>query len=594
MGSKININGQSYSFTKGQTILDVCRANNIEVPTLCFLKDINEVGFCRVCVVEVKGVKDLVSSCNSEAKPGMEVLTDSERVIESRKTTLKLLAENHNFDCAHCAKFGKCEFLKMLTKYRINIGAYRNNKGRHEGIIEGTGICMDLSKCILCRRCVATCAKISSTKTLKFRDDNGLDPIVCPTPGLSFEDAGCIDCGQCIKECPTGALYETDHIEKVKAALADPKKFVVVQMAPAVRAALGEEFGFEIGTPVKDVQGKMYHALHLLGFDDITDTNWAADLTIIEEGTEFINRLTKGTGPLPLFTSCSPGWIRYIEQYAPEYLPNLSSAKSPHMMMGAMVKSYYAEKILKKDPKDIYMVSIMPCTAKKYEISRPEMENGGNRNVDAVLTTRELAKMIKEKKIDFAKLEDYQPTSPLAEFTGAGTIFGATGGVMEAALRSVYEIVTGQDLPKLEFEQVRGADSADKAKGTIKEASVNVGGTVVNVAVVHGGAAIKEMINILREGKKQYHFIEFMGCPGGCVNGGGQPFVRDEVMNRFDVAKLRAKALYDQDANDTPLRKSHKNESVMRAYTDYLGEPNGHKAHELLHTHYSAKESNNA
>ena len=594
MSSKISINGKLYSFSKDQTILDVCRANNIEVPTLCFLKDINEVGFCRICVVEVKGSKDLVSSCNTKAKAGMEVLTDSERVIESRKTTLKLLASNHNFDCAHCAKFGKCEFLKMLTNYRINIGAYRNNKGRHTDIIEGIGICQDLSKCILCRRCVSVCAKISSTKTLKFRDENGLDPIVCPTPGLPFEDAGCIDCGQCIKECPTGALYETDHIQRVKEAIIDPNKFVVVQIAPAVRSALGEEFGFPIGTPVKEVQGKMYRALSLLGFDDITDTNWAADLTIIEEGTEFINRLTKGTGPLPMFTSCSPGWIRYIEQYAPEYLPNLSTAKSPHMMQGAMIKSYYAQKILKKDPKDIYVVSIMPCTAKKYEIARPEMENDGYRNVDAVLTTRELAKLIKEKKIDFAKLEDLTPTSPLAEFTGAGTIFGATGGVMEAALRSVYEIVTNQELPKLEFDTLRGATSDDNAKGDIKEASVKVGDITVNVAVVHGGAAIKEMINILREGKKQYHFIEFMGCPGGCVNGGGQPFVRDDVMNRFEVARLRAKALHDQDANDTPLRKSHKNESVKKAYTDFLGEPNGHVAHKYLHTTYSEKKSNNA
>ncbi len=594
MANKIIINGKQYSFTKDQTILDVCRANDIYVPTLCFLKDINEVGFCRVCVVEVKGSKDLVSSCNTKAKAGMEVITNSERVLESRKTTLKLLAENHNFDCIHCPKFGKCEFLKVLTDNKISIAPYRNNPGRHTEKIEGIGICQDLSKCILCRRCVSVCAKISSTKTLKFRDENGLDPIVSPNPGFTFEDAGCIDCGQCIKECPTGALYETSHIERVKEALNDKNKFVVVQMAPAVRSALGEEFGFAIGTPVKEIQGKMYHALKDLGFDDITDTNWGADLTIIEEGTEFINRLTKGEGPLPMFTSCSPGWIRYIEQYAPEYLPNLSSAKSPHMMVGAMIKSYYAEKILHKNPKDIYVVSIMPCTAKKYEISRPEMENDGYRNVDAVLTTRELAKMIKEKKIDFAKLDDYKPTSPLAEFTGAGTIFGATGGVMEAALRSVYEIITGEDLPKLEFEEVRGATSDNSAKGNIKEASVQIGEATVNVAVVHGGAAIKEMINILKEGKKQYHFIEFMGCPGGCVNGGGQPFVKDDVMNRFEVARRRAKALYDQDALDTPLRKSHKNTSVLKAYEDFLGEPNGHTAHKYLHTTYSKKESNNA
>ena len=416
-----------------------------------------------------------------------------------------------------------------------------------------------------------------------FANEN---PFVSPTPGLAFEDAGCIFCGQCTKVCPTGTLHETDHIKRVEALLRDPNKKVVVQMAPAVRAAIGEEFGYPVGTPVKLIQPKMYESLKLLGFDDITDTNWAADLTILEEGTELIGRIKNG-GKLPLFTSCSPGWIRYTEMYRPEYMDNLSTAKSPHMMQGAMIKGYYAPKYMDTKPENVAVVSIMPCTAKKYEISREEMEVDGVRDVDAVLTVRELGKLIKKNDIDFRNLEGYEPTSHLAQFTGAGTIFGASGGVAEAALRTVYEVLEEKPLEKLEFEVVRGADF-ETYQGFIKEATVTVAGIKLNCAVVHGGAALKEMYRRLDEGKKQYHFVEFMACPGGCVNGGGMPVCSSMSMEQ--VIKKRAQSLYDQDANDTELRMSHKNPSITKVYEEFLTEPNSKIAHKYLHTHYSQKE----
>ena len=584
--AKITINGVSLKVKNGMTILKACEEQGIRIPTLCFLEEINEIGFCRICVVEVVGEQDLISACNTEVTNGMIIETDSEKVLNSRIASLQLLAGKHRFDCWKCPKEGRCEFYDLLKEYDVKVDDFGGGVGRNPEIIPGIGIEMDQSKCVLCKRCVAVCQDVVTANVLKFRDDDGMNPFVSPTPGLAFEDAGCIFCGQCTKVCPTGTLYETDHIKRVKALLKDRKKTVVVQMAPAVRAALGEEFGYAVGTPVREIQGKMYRSLKLLGFDDITDVNWGADLTILEEGTELINRIKNG-GKLPLFTSCSPGWVRYSEMYRPEYLDNLSTAKSPHMMQGALIKAYYAPKYLDKKPEEVAVVSIMPCTAKKYEISREEMEVDGVRDVDAVLTVRELGKFIKMQGIDFRNLEDYQPESHLAQFTGAGTIFGASGGVAEAALRTVYEVLEEKPLEKLEFEIVRGVDF-ETYEGFIKEATVTVAGMKLNCAVVHGGAALKEMYKRLDENKKQYHFIEFMACPGGCVNGGGMPVCSS--MSMENVIRKRAQSLYDQDATDTPLRKSHNNPSITKVYEEFLGEANSHVAHKYCHTHYSKKD----
>jgi len=580
--AKITINGEKYNVKSGQTILNVARANGIHIPTLCFLKDINEIGYCRICVVEVEGEKDLLSACDTPIRNGMVIHTDSPKVIESRQASLILLSKKHRFNCWVCPRGdGTCDFYNLLRDYSVESLHFDPAEGRHKEIIPGIGIYQDQSKCVLCKKCVAVCNSIVTAKVFKFRDDDGQDPIVSPTPGLPFEEAGCLFCGQCTKVCPTGTLVETDHIKRVEKALRDPKKHVVVQMAPAIRAAIGEPFGYPVGTSAKEVEGKMYRALKELGFDEVTDTNYAADLTIMEEGTEFINRLQNG-GKLPLFTSCSPGWIRYIEQYRPEYLEHLSTSKSPHMMLGSILKHFYAKEDKHLDPKDVYVVSIMPCTAKKYEISRPEMENDGIRDVDAVLTTRELARMIKKHEIDFLNLEDYHPESRFAEYTGAASIFGATGGVMEAAVRTVYEILEGHPLENINLNEIRGVEE------DIKEATLRVAGQDINIAIVHGGKGIKKMFEILDEGKKQYHFIEFMACPGGCVNGGGQPIVSEDFMDRLTVAELRAKALYELD-EETSLRSSHNNEAVKWMYDNWLEKPASHVAHKYLHTKYSKK-----
>lgn len=584
----ITVNGISVKVKAGSTILKAAESIGVRIPTLCFIEEINEIGFCRICVVEVEGEQDLVSACNTAVTNGMVVFTDSDKVLESRRSTLQLLASKHRFDCWRCPKDGMCEFYDLLKEYDVVFEEFGPSKGRNPEQIFGTGISQDQTKCVLCKRCVAVCQVVVTANVLKFRDDDGMNPVVSPTPGLSFDETGCIFCGQCVKVCPTGTLFETNHVSRVEDALRDPNKYVIVQTAPAVRAGIGEEFGYEIGTPVKEIEGKMYQALNMLGFDDITDTNWAADLTIMEEGTELINRIQNG-GTLPLFTSCCPSWVRYTELYEPEFLENLSTAKSPHTMQGSLLKHYYAAKILNKKPEDIYVVSIMPCTSKKYEINRPEMEVDGVRDVDAVLTVRELAKLIKRKGVNFKELEDFEPKSPLAVFSGAGTIFGASGGVAEAALRTLSEVLEKKPLEKLEFEVLRGADFKD-SKGSIKEATVTIAGNKLNVAVVHGGAAIKEMYKRIKSGKKQYHFVEFMGCPGGCVNGGGMPIVQDLPMH--EVIKRRANALYQQDA-DLVMRKSHENPSVIKIYEDFLKEPNSHEAHKYCHTHYSQKDYRN-
>lgn len=587
--AKITINGIELKVKKGSTILDAAKSLGFEIPTLCFLREINEIGFCRICVVEVEGEQDLVSACNTEVTNGMVIETDSEKVLEARRTTLGLLAQKHRFDCWRCPKDGICEFYDLLKSHDVVFEEFGPGIGRNPEQIFGTGISQDQSKCVLCKRCVAVCDNVVTAKVLKFRDDDGINPIVSPTPGLAFDDAGCIFCGQCTKTCPTGTLHETDHIKKVEQLIKDPNKTVFVQVAPAVRASLAEEFGYDIGTPVRETQGKMYKALQLLGFDEVTDTNWAADLTIMEEGTELINRINNG-GTLPMFTSCCPAWVRYTELYKPEYMDNLSTAKSPHMMQGQMIKNYYGPKYRELKPENTAVVSIMPCTAKKYEISRDEMEVDGVRDVDAVLTVRELAKMIRRKGIDFKRLEDLELESPLAQFSGAGTIFGASGGVMEAALRTVYEVLEGEALPNIELHDLRGAHLNERVEGTIKEATIKLPKTnlKVNVAVVHGGAALKRMYEILDKGKKQYHFIEFMACPGGCVNGGGMPVVHDTPIT--EVIEKRAQSLYEQDAADMPIRKSHENDAVKKVYDEFLGSANSDVAHKYLHTHYTQKD----
>ena len=585
----ITINDIPVKVKNGTTILKACESIGVKIPTLCFIAEINEIGFCRICVVEVEGEQDLISACNTEVTNGMVVKTDSKLVLDSRKNTLKLLASKHRFNCWQCPKDGECEFYDLLKTYDVVFDEFGPGIGRKSEVIFGTGISMDQSKCILCKRCVAVCNEVVTAKVLKFRDDDGLNPFVSPTVGLAFDETGCLFCGECVKVCPTGTLYETDHVKRVEQMLRDPNKFVVVQPAPSVRASIGEEFGMPIGTPVKEVEGKMYKSLKLLGFDNITDVNWAADLTVMEEGTELIDRLQNG-GKLPMFTSCCPSWVRYTELYKPEFIENLSSAKSPHMMQGSLIKHYYAPTYLNKKPEEVYVVSIMPCTSKKYEIERPEMESDGVRDVDAVLTVRELAKMIKRKGIKFKDLEDYVPVSPLAKFTGAGTIFGASGGVMEASLRTVSEILTKEPLGKVDYKFTMGSDQ-NYSKGVIKEATVKIGENKLNVAYVNGGVALKEMYRRIEEGKKQYHFIEFMTCAGGCVNGGGMPIVHD--LPAHEVIIRRSNALYRQDQEDLPLRKSHENKTVLKAYEEFLKEPGSKASHIHCHTTYSQKEYRN-
>ncbi len=587
--ASITINGKTIKVKNGTTILSAATSIGIRIPTLCFIEEINEIGFCRICVVEVEGEQDLVSSCNTEIKNGMVIETDSKKVIESRTNTLQLLAGKHRFDCWKCPKDGMCEFYDILKEYDILFEEFGPGIGRKDELIIGTGISMDQTKCILCKKCVAVCSEVVTANVLKFRDDDGMNPFVSPTIGLNFDETGCIFCGQCVKVCPTGTLFETDHIGRVNAMIRDPKKLVVVQIAPSVKTAIGEEFGYEIGTPIKEVEGKMFKALKLLGFDQITDVGWGADLTVLEEGTELINRLQNG-GKLPLFTSCCPAWVRYAELYEPEYLENLSTTKSPHIAQGSLIKHYYAPKYLNKKPEEVYVVSIMPCTAKKYEIDCPGHEVDDIRDVDAVITVRELAKMIKRKGLDFKNLEDYVPESPLAKFTGAGVIFGAAGGVTEGALRTVSELLDNKPLEKLNYKFTRGSDLRD-SKGVIKETTIKIGGNKLNIAVVHGGAAIKEMFKRLKTGKKKYHFIEFMECPGGCVNGGGMPLVRDLPMH--EVIKKRTEALHRYDSEDLPLRKSHENPSVLKAYEEFLVKPNSEEAHKYCHTHFTQKEYRN-
>ena len=578
----ITINGKTAQVPASFTVMQAADSMGIYIPRLCFLKGINENSSCRVCVVEIQGIRTLKNSCTVKVSEGMVVKTNSPRVRTSVKRTLELMALNHRFDCWNCPREHNCEFLKLLRRYGIsNDMAESGDFKKKERIInESCAIVFDSSKCVLCGRCVGACDALSGLHILDY-NNRGFDTYVGTPLNFPIDTSGCIYCGKCIGVCPTGAIKEKEEIEVIEEVLNVKDKYSVVQVAPAVRAALGEEFGLPIGT---NVEGKMFNALKQLGFDDITDVNFAADVTILEEGNELLSRIQDHLDgkevALPLITSCSPGWIRYIEQYYPEYLPNLSSCKSPQQMQGALTKHYYADKIGVAKEK-MHITSIMPCIAKKYEAQRPEMEVDGIRDVDNVLTTRELARLIKRAGIDFANLEDYKPTSPLAEYTGAGVIFGTTGGVMEAALRTVAEILD----PKAEVDLsvVRGVENG------IKEATIKLAGLDINIAVVHGAVNIPEMFERIAKGDKQYHFIEVMACTGGCINGGGQPVINADIQEKVDFRQKRAGALYLLDET-AKMQKSHKNGAVNQLYEEYLGKPNSHKAHHLLHTHYSKKE----
>ena len=504
------------------------------------------------------------------------VKTNTPALREARKTNLELLLSNHNKKCLSCVRSTNCELQALCREYGVDDeNRYAGSTTTHPEEYGSVSIVRDNSKCVLCRRCVAVCSKVQKVGVIGAVK-RGFNTSIASAWDMSLGETACINCGQCIAVCPVGALTERDNTAQVFAALADPTKHVVVQPAPAVRAALGEEFGMPMGTRCT---GKMAAALRRLGFDKVFDTDFGADLTIMEEATELVGRI-KNKGVLPMITSCSPGWIKFCETYYPEFLPNLSSCKSPHEMEGAMIKSYYAEKA-GVDPRDIVVVSVMPCTAKKFEAARPELGHDGLKDVDIVITTRELARMIKNAGINFTRLPDEDFDSLLGESTGAGVIFGATGGVMEAALRTAYEVVTGKTLENVEFDQVRGLED-------IKEATIDLNGTPISVAVAHSTGAASKLLDMVKSGEKNYTFIEVMGCPGGCVNGGGQPIVSPEERVYNDPRVLRAKALYDEDEAKT-IRKSHENPEIKKIYAEFLGEPNSHKAHELLHTTYTAR-----
>ena len=579
----IKIEGFPYQVEDGITIMEAAKQCGYEIPSLCsFNHGECSSGSCRVCLVEASGTKGLVASCVYPVNEGMEISISSEKATKARRASVELLLSNHNPNCQQCRKNGQCELLHVA-----NITGARANKflgERTPATVDQLtpAIIRDTSKCILCGRCIARCQNAHGMSIIGF-ENRGFQTIVAPPENRSLANSPCIMCGQCVSVCPTGALMTKPEIRKVDEAFAQGK-FVVVQTAPAVRAALGEEFGMPIGTPVT---GKMVAALHRLGFHKVYDTNFAADLTIMEEGTELLGRIQNG-GVLPMITSCSPGWINYAEFNYPDLLPHLSTCKSPQQMQGAIIKSYYAEKN-GLDPKNIFMVSIMPCTAKKFEKERPELEVDGIRDVDAVLTTRELGSIIRRAGIQFEKLPDEDfDNDIIGEYSGAGDLFGVTGGVMEAALRTVYHTLTGKEREAITFESVRGFEG-------VREASVNMGGMTVNVAIAHGMKNAKVLLDEIRAGTSKYHFIEIMGCPGGCINGGGQPIVRPCFLPHEDrdildtYRQKRARALYREDERQV-LRQSHNNPQIMQLYKDYLGEPNSHKAHHLLHTSYAPRE----
>ncbi|MBQ7096739.1 MAG: iron hydrogenase small subunit [Clostridia bacterium] len=571
----IKINGQAVSVPSNYTILEAARSVGIEIPTLCYLKDVSKTGSCRMCIVEVVGARNLQAACVYPVSEGMEVLTNTQKVRDARRINLELLLSNHDRKCLTCARNQNCELQKLADELGVTDITYMGERNEYDVDEVSPSIVRDNNKCVLCRRCVSACKTIQTVSVIDATE-RGFKTTIASPFNKSLGEVPCVNCGQCIVACPTGALREKDNTDDVWAAINDPDRYVVVQTAPAVRVGLGEEFGYEIGTPVT---GKMAAALRRMGFDGVFDTDTGADLTIMEEGTEFIERLQNG-GKLPMITSCSPGWIKFCEHNFPDFLDNLSSCKSPHQMFGAILKTYYAEK-MGIDPKKMFVVSVMPCVAKKFESGRPEMEVNSLRDVDAVISTRELAKMIKESGILFNKLPDEKFDNPFEEASGAGVIFGATGGVMEAALRTVVEVLEGKSFDKLDYEAVRGTEG-------IKEATLTVAGTEVKVAVVSGLGNARKLLNDIRDGKANYHFIEVMACPGGCVTGGGQPIVDSSIRMDIDLKAKRAAGLYAEDAS-LPVRKSHENPDIKLLYSEFLEKPGSHKSHELLHTHYTAR-----
>ena len=572
----LTIDDQNVTVPEGTTILQAAKQAGIDIPTLCFLKDINEVGDCRMCIVEVEGRKGFATSCIQKVEEGMVVHTHTPNVLEARHVILDLIISNHSKDCLTCTRSGNCELQVLATKFNVLNIEFEGERTEHKIDDLSPSIVRDFNKCILCRRCVAACKNVQEIGAIDCIN-RGFESCISTVGDHSLNDVNCTFCGQCIEACPTGALHEKETINDVWVKLKDPETVVLVQTAPAVRVALGEEFGMPIGT---NVTGKMVTALKRLGFDKVFDTNTGADFTIMEEANEFVERF-KAHEELPMLTSCCPGWIKYIEMNYPEMLPHLSSCKSPHQMFGAILKSYYA----KKEgiaPEKIYTVSVMPCIAKKFESKRPEMKENGLEDVDNVITTRELARMIKQANIDFEKLEDSKFDDPMGEATGAAAIFGVTGGVMEAALRTAEDILTGKELPKIDFEQVRGSQG-------IKRATITIAGKPISVVAASGLANAKKILEEIKTGKANYQFVEIMACPGGCIMGGGQPIKHSKVRAEVDVQKLRASSLYSIDEKST-IRKSHENPVLKKIYEEYLEKPGSYRAEKLLHTKYAKRE----
>lgn len=572
----LKIDDKEVCVPEGTTILEAAKTVGIDIPTLCFLKDINEIGDCRMCIVEVEGRRGFATSCIQKVEEGMIVRTHSPEVIEARKVVLDLILSNHQRDCLVCTRNGNCELQNLAVKFNVTDVKFEGEKNKH--IIDNISpsIVRDFNKCILCRRCVSVCKNVQKIGAIDCIN-RGFSSCISTVGDNSLNDVNCTFCGQCIEACPVGALKEKDSTVEAWRKIKDSDTYTIVQTAPAVRVALGEEFGLPIGTNVK---GKMVSALKRLGFDKVFDTNTGADFTIMEEANEFIDRFANG-GVLPMITSCSPGWVKYIEMNYPELLPHLSTCKSPHQMFGALLKTYYAEKE-EIDQSKIYVVSVMPCIAKKFERQRKEMTNEGMYDVDNVITTRELARMIKQANIEFTKLEDTNFDSPMGEATGAAAIFGTTGGVMEAALRTAQDTLTGKDLDKIDFEAVRGGEG-------IKKATVKIADTEMKVVAASGLANAQKIMEEIKSGKADYQFVEIMACPGGCVMGGGQPIKSSKERAEKDIRKLRADCLYSIDEKSV-IRKSHENPIVKKIYKDYLEKPGSHKAHELLHTHYEKRE----